>query len=69
MYKTGDQVKALYSAGGKGTILGPGVVQEVTKRPDGWFSVLVELSGEGGRTQSYTVSKSGHSDYLLPVMS
>lgn len=63
MFKVGDSVSGMYFDSVRGTVLNTrGTVTRIEAMTAERFRVHVEF--DNGRTESYIVSKSGHSDFM-----
>jgi hypothetical protein len=65
-YRAGDRVFAIWHQNGQGTVGGTRPVTACTPRAEaaGW-KLSVAVSDE--RTVTYLLSRTGHSDYVIPV--
>jgi hypothetical protein len=65
-YRAGDRVFAIWHQNGQGTVGGPRTVTACTPRDAaaGW-KLSVAVSDE--RTVTYLLTRTGHSDYVIPA--
>lgn len=66
-YALGETVGAMWLEPKVGTVLGKATVTKVERREDGRYRVTVEPHNSEVGERAYTVSATGHSDYLARV--